>query len=186
MQKTPTVKSIRNLDDSERESGTPVPRVLTSASTTYDPPENRIRDRALPMRESSREATTEGRRLNVWLEQRTLPLVVDLTVEIRVDIGPPREDALGGGPAPEIDWRGVEYVDLIIAVCGENLSVSPASHRVRLPRVGKSNEVVFRVTPRRAGTVVLHVDVLRPGDFALLEEYQVSLEVTEAEVAQTV
>jgi len=135
--------------------------------------------------ESAHLETAEGRRLNVWLEQAELPLVVDVKVEVRVDIGPPREGAIGGGPSPTFDWRGVEYVDLIIALCGADVSVSPASHRVRLPRVGKSNEAQFDVTPRRAGAVELHVDVLRPGDFALLEEYRVSLEVMEAEVAQT-
>jgi len=137
------------------------------------------------MPESARHETAEGRRLNVWLEGDERPLVVDLTVKVGVDIGPPREGAIGGGPSPTFDWRGVEYVDLIIALCGADVSVSPPSHRVRLPRVGKSNPALFDVTPRRAGTVELHVDVLRPGDFALLEQYRVSLEVMEAEVAQT-
>lgn len=129
--------------------------------------------------------TDAGRQLNVWLERGDLPLIADVTVMVGVNIGPPRGDTIGGGPSPEIDWGGVESVELIIVVWGTGVTVSPLSHRVTLPRVGKSNDALFDVTPRRGWTGELVIDVMRPGDFALLEEYRVSLELREAEVAQT-
>lgn len=90
--------------------------------------------------------------------------------DLRVNIGP-KEDGSMAGRFMEPDWADREFIDLRIVVSGPEVVVRPAWQSVRLPRIGKTDDVRFQVTAGDTGALALWVRVYAEETNTLLDEH---------------
>jgi hypothetical protein len=96
--------------------------------------------------------------------------------DVCVNIGPKDPGAMGG-PFVEPDWEGREYIDLRIVLSGPEADVRPAWRSVRLPKVGATDDVRFRVSSSVVGILQLWVRVYADETNTLLAEHQLRISV---------
>jgi hypothetical protein len=115
------------------------------------------------------------RRVNAWLSDAAEYPPNEF--DVWVNIGPPREGAMGGDFRGEPDWNGREFIDLRLVISGLNADVRPGWREVRLPRVGKTDDVSFRVKTEFVGKLRLWLRVYSARESLLLDEYELVIEV---------
>lgn len=91
-----------------------------------------------------------ARRLNAWLDV-AMPEVAEF-FHILINIGAPVAGAVGSEPLPELDWHGIESLDLIIALTCIDCEIIPFWQKLTLPRTGDSATIKFEILLPNAGT----------------------------------
>lgn len=117
------------------------------------------------------------RKVNAWLEDAQLPLQVGERYKIGVNIGAPRQDALGGGPFHEPDWGNQNQLDLVIALHGRGAKIEPVWQYGTLPKSSDMPAVYFDVEPHEEGMLELYLSIFLAHELVLLEEFQLTFEV---------
>jgi hypothetical protein len=113
------------------------------------------------------------RNVNAWIEEPDGAPRDEF--DVCVNIGPDRPGAMGG-PFAEPDWGKRDYVDLRVTVSGFGAKVRPAWRTLRLARVGKSEEVRFRIKSSLSGMLTLYVRILLADEMLLIDEHKLTIE----------
>jgi predicted acylesterase/phospholipase RssA len=89
------------------------------------------------------------RNLNAWIDDPR-PTAGKL-FHVLINIGVPKDAAKVSVPFAEPDWHGADFIDLVVALSSIDCDVEPSWHKLKLPRTGDSETIMFAVTPNIAG-----------------------------------
>jgi serine/threonine protein kinase len=148
-------------------------KILNEIEASYSPSLN-TDDSILVL---EKEPEPKGRQVNAWLHNAELPLVLNETYKLGVNIGAPRAMRLGGGAFKEPQWGQRDHIDLVISVAGAGVKVSPAWRHAVLPKHGEMKSVYFKITPLKDDDITLHLSIFLRRELTLLEEYSMELSV---------
>jgi hypothetical protein len=97
------------------------------------------------------------RNLNAWTDDPSP--TVGKSFHISINIGAPRSAAAASAPLNEPDWRGMDFIDLIVAISCMGCVVRPDWQELRLPRIGDSDTIDFEITGSVPGNHEFSVSV---------------------------
>jgi hypothetical protein len=89
------------------------------------------------------------RNLNAWIDDPQ-PKAEKL-FHVLINVGVPKDSAKVSVPFAEPDWHGADFIDLVVALSSIDCDVEPSWHKLKLPRTGDSETIMFAVTPNVAG-----------------------------------
>src|SRR5262249_47729568 len=118
-----------------------------------------------------------ARRINAWLEGGSPPLVRDKPVQLGVNIGARRGDALAGADLPPINWGVRNELELAVLVSGKDFKVEPRLRQFTLTKGTDSKPIHFEVTPLTEGKPILRVSLYLARELDLLEEFEIPIAV---------
>jgi hypothetical protein len=130
--------------------------------------------RSLEMGKRDLLSTTEQRRVNVWLEDTPLPLVVGVDSLLFVNIGGPR-NALLSTRFEEPEWGERQSIDVVLILTCAKASATPQTHRVVLSRTGDTDPVTFSIHPFEEGDLAFHLTIVTERDWDVLERVSFTL-----------
>jgi hypothetical protein len=120
------------------------------------------------------------RNLNAWIDD-PCPRAGKL-FRVSINIGVPYDSAAASVPLVELDWHGVDFIDLGIAVSSIDCDVMPWWRELRLPRTGDSETIVFKVTTDVAGTHEFSIRVFLLKQMIQLQSLMFTVTVAAAQV----
>jgi hypothetical protein len=120
------------------------------------------------------------RNVNAWIDD-PCPTAGRL-FRISINIGVPKDSAAASVPFVVLAWRGVDFIDLGIAVSSIDCDVVPSWRELRLPRTGGSETIVFEVTTNVAGAHEFSIRVFLLKQMIQLQSLTFTVTVAAAQV----
>jgi hypothetical protein len=84
------------------------------------------------------------RNLNAWIDDPRPK--AGKVFHVSINIGAPKDSTLVSTPFAHLDWRGADFIDLMISVSSIDCDVDPSWQELKLPRTGDSETIKFAVT----------------------------------------
>ena len=125
------------------------------------------------------------RAVNAWLIGTSPPIPVGKQVRVGFNIGPVVREALAAVPFAEPHWGGRKTIECNVLLLSDECDVSPPGQKLRVPRLGASRSLEFRIQARADGPVTLRFQIYLTTGSLLIQELntQVEAAVKEAEVS---
>jgi hypothetical protein len=124
--------------------------------------------------------SVEKRYLNAWIDDPR-PIAGKI-FHVLVNIGAPNHSAVSSVAFANLDWDGVEFIELVIAIYSVDCDVEPSWHELKLPRAGESETIKFAVTPEVAGDHEFSIRVYLAKQMIQLQSLSFTVTVAAAEL----